>query len=660
MDVTPCCLLNSYTDPQRLLTSATCSSPFYGEGESFKSQPIFTSRSRGGLSTYRRQVRLSTLAGREINSTKDLKDEIRLWGKKEKLSVKKIRDLMTWIEAHGSVQLDGETYGLILERALSLKGQKADDIVSISMERLIDYVAFDLNGGGQPSKPVEYYFHAVMKFWINKARQTRTAQEWLARWWTYYEESPHRIPVPTPQSYAIIMSGWGKEGEPSQALALLNDMHTREQVKPEVYHYETTLTAYVESFLKRPNKQSERSSVGYDTENVLLQMTEWLEEFASGVRASASADVTGRPPQTIVLQNLNKVIRCWVDSREREAAIRATAILDLVDNVFFESDKSPADWVALAEAYYNAIRAWSYASTGRKKGIPDGLSELSQSDRDPMHRIQTLLFRLEGYVDDAKSADQIPLRKLRRIYGSAISSYASEFNRRSGKESSSKARELWERFKDRGYGTPDVTLYNHLFHVFGKFGDNQFSELLWQEMLNDGVAFPDLKTYNWRLLCYKNNNFSINNLAKAKRVWNEMREKGISPDSISYNTYLGCFVGTQELLIAREGDAVFHELLDMSRHGDWACQVSVVSLNTIIGIWSKLATTSKVVDDKEEALKAILVNLMEVNKLFSDGLCIVRPDTKTESGITSLLQAANVEKEKQLGVFRLLEKFSRR
>lgn len=603
---------------------------------------------------------MSTLVpGGGVKSTKELNDTIRLWSQEGKSTLKKVKDLQSWVEDQDDVKPDGETYGLLLDCTLSVSHAGADPIVSRLMKCLLEHAAFDTSQNVYPPEKIQFYMDRILNRWIYGARQTKLAQDWLARWWYYHEESPSRIPVPTPAAYAEIMLAWGKEGEPSRALALLRDMKMREQIEAQVYHYETTLNAFVHAVV-RSQKKNRRSSVGHDAENVLLQMMEWLDEFRSGVMASASIDATSRSPQTRVLQNLNKVVQVWVDSRRNEAAIRSTAILDIIENVFLDSEGSDTDWAAFAEAYSHVIRAWSFAAAV-KQDIRRELLRVSEDYRDPTQHVESFLVRLEEFVDRADAKDAIPLKTWRRIYGSAIAAYGTDLEVRSWRENSKNARRLWDRFKERGYGDPGVALYDHLFHVYGKMGAKESSDLLWQEMLDDGMVVADVKPYNWRLLAGRKSSsgsFDARSLADARHIWNEMCEAGVSPDSITYNIYLSCFVGTRDIAVAREGDMLFHQLLEISLRNGSGCQVTVVSLNTIIRMWSTLAIKSRLVSEKEEALKSVLLILIEVHKLFSEGILTVRPNAKTRAGITSLLNDMNVEEGKRLGVLRLLEKFS--
>lgn len=609
-----------------------------------------------------------------IQSTEELNESIAKWQAQEGLTVTDFENALEWLEENEAIENheiiikadpDPTSFGLLLEGVLKRKQQRRDFIplANVLLERLINSVIKSSTttttttetAPTLPPRLMTWYFHHVMTGCIRDARQTRLAQEWLETWWTCHSQYEDVIPKPTPEAYSMIMSGWAKEGEPKQALSLLQDMtDPKRNVQAQVAHYETCLNAFVRSVAlpKAPNNQRS-SSVGYDAENVILQMNQ----------AGEIVDAADRSWQTRILQSFNKVIHCWVDSRERDAAARVTAILDLMQEVFQENKASAADWSALAEAYSHAIRSWSHLATTRKNGSRKTLPSVSDDDyQDPAMYTKNLLLRLEELIDASSSSStafSIPLKLWRRSYGGAIAAYGRDGDKTTAVENCQHARTLWVRFHDRGYGEPDITLFNHLFHVYGKMGAVRESQNLWQELTTKGTVHADLKTYNWRLLAYKNSSRDeerFRNHKQAKQVWKEITAEGLMPDSVSYNTYLSTFIGLGDLEMAQEGHDVFREFL--SCRSDRACQASTVSLNAWLRIWSTLAKEKDASSEREEALRSVLTVLMEVQKLTSKGLLAIQPNYTTKILVSQVLDANNVAEEKQVGVFRLLDNMS--
>lgn len=583
-----------------------------------------------------------------------------------------------------ALQADSVTFGLLLEGLAKLNdGNKSVSLANTLLDRLVQSVLSSKTtttteaGTGSPStpsandalKPLEWYFHYFFKMCTTQAgRQSLLAHQWLETWWTYHDRhGPTVIPRPTPEAYAMVMSGWGKEGNPKQAMNLLQDMLRRKDVQANASHFETCLTALVDSATSPKRSDRQASNLAYDAENIILQMNQartLLEE---------EDPLSGRRSwPTRVLHNLNKVVHCWVDSREPDAAVRVSAIVHLMRDVFSESDETTADWRAVAEAHSHAIRAWSFLATGKAQQgkVRQALAKVADKHQDAAMYTSHLLFRLEELVDNASSSsrkdttattttatsDDIPLKIWRRSYGGAIAAFGRDGDKTLAKDNCQHARQLWGRFHQRGYGDADIALYNHLFHVFGRMGAIQASELLWEELAKDENVQPDLKTYNWRLLGASRALPRLAGHGLARLVWSEIATQGFKPDIISYNTYLSSFAGTQDIEVAREGNAIFHELLNT--RGDNSCRASIVSLNSCLRMWSILASATKNSSHREEAVQASLTILMEVHQLRSEETLVIRPNVTTRHLMERILDAHKVEEEKQAGVFRLLDKLS--
>jgi pentatricopeptide repeat protein len=578
-------------------------------------------------------------------------------------------ELLSSISEQDSWQPDAETYALLLDMILSLPKQSVGNRLPLVASSLLEALVHSLQTEHLSStEHLDWCFHKVMRRWIQDGQQTAPANELLHRWWNHWEnQSPQNIiPPPTPEAYSIVMSGWAHEGEPERTLLLLQDLQTRDHVKPQVSHFETCLNAFLRATLNL--RHSRGRHVGYDAESVLLQMTEWLDAQGDGLVGrrvpSASSVGTDRSYETTVLQNLNKVVQCWVDARHTEAPVRATSILHLMEEVFRESNKSPKDWQALVEAYSHAIRAWSFKATTRHpyRVATSAMDEVSA----PQHA-ENLLVRLETFMDEGcDSAPEkqstpladIPVKVLRRAYGSAIAAYGNRNTKYCRKENALRARQLWDRFRERRYGHPGIGLYNQLFHVLGKMGDTQAAEQLWGELNNDDTCCPDLKSYNWMLLVYSKPTDAVAkwvNLEKARHLWSELLEKNYSPDGVSYSTFLSCFIGTRDMSTALEGDKVFRELL--TRRSDAACRVSTVSLNAVLRMWANFASVSKHTSEREDALHHTLSILVEVRKLGSKGIYGVKPDTATRKALEVLFKASGLSPDKQSNVYRVLDDF---
>jgi hypothetical protein len=500
-------------------------------------------------------------------------------------------------------------------------------------------------------------FHRIIRRFLRKdAHQTMRAQKWLEHWWKYHNEAPDIVPIPTSEAYAMILSGWDKEREPTMALSVLQDMQDREGVQPQVLHFETCLNIFVHSVNKDHNRQ-----VAYDAETVLLQMTRLLENNPSDLlRDDEPTGDTRNGGRIRALKNLNKVIHCWVDSRSREAAGRVTAILDLVDDVFIESAKTPEDCAALAEAYSHSIRAWSHAATSTTTSTRKALAQMSEDFKDPMKQSVTLLLRLEDLLAKLEYPQHvlssIPLKTWRRIYGSAISACGSAYDKGNTNAKLELALNLWERFRRSQYGGPDTTLYNHILQVCGKLGETEVSDLLWHEMNNDPSASPDLNSFNWRLLAYKNSmKWPVDRakLTPVHRVWLDMKASGFSPDIVSYNTYIACHVGTLDISIAQAAHVLFVELLK-----DKTCRVSIVSLNALLGVWARIAEKSDKTFDHKQALRFTITALSDLLQYCCDRHIYIPVNNKTNNAIVTILGANKVPNDKQASVFQVLDKIA--
>lgn len=633
--------------------------PFFDVSEQWHTCPTRHHRVLGD-GFFARRRNMSTFASTEIQSTEELNEIIEQWTLKIDIDAQDFKKLLIWMETDLSIPPDAVTWGLLLDRAIRLKrDREGDSVVTILLENLLDLMASNGVAFGStslnilPPREIEQYMHMVMNRLVY--RQPQLAHEWLERWWYHHEQKPDRISPPTPKAYELIMVGWTKAREYDLVLGLLQDMQSRDNVQAQVQHFEMCLNALVRAATK--SKGRSKRMVAADAEAVLLQMSEWLHQYGSELAADGVVDSTGRSSQTRVLQNLTKVVHCWVDSRHKLAAFRATKILDLVDNIFRESDGVAADWTALVEAYSHAIRSWSFAATKRNESTRTALA-LEMENCDPTLQTEVVLIRLEDWIDGADEESlPIPLKTWRRIYGSAIAACCSEYDQDRSTENCLRARRLWDRFRDRGYGDPGLDLYNHLFHVYGKMGNTRLSRMLWLEMNDcEDQHVPDLKTFNWRLLAVKNSTVwlsELERLGEAKALWNQLRDSPSSPDTISYNTYLSCFITSlNDLTIAREGNALFHELL--AHRDDPRCRANVASLNMVLRIWANLSRHSEITSEREEALRSALTILKEVFKLSSTGELRIQPTSLTIDLVTSLLDTNNIEEGKRAGVLRLL------
>ena len=591
-------------------------------------------------------------------------DDIEKWAntvenRKRPTAEEDFSEILVWLEKHEQlIRPNLETLCLLLEGALSLKERTADPIVETLLERLLNaIVSTETTSDSSLRMPIKSYMHKVMRRFINDAGQPLAAQDWLNHWWAYHEKAPELILPPTSETYAMIMSAWGKHGEPLKSLHLLKDIHDRENIRPEIVHFETCLNAFVSAAKKRHRRQA-----GYDAENTLLQMTDLFEKNRVDLTRSSSVAVAQYSCQTRALKNLNKVVVCWIESRSAEAAARITSILGLMDELFLESERTQSDCIFLAEAYSHAIRAWSFVATDKSNSVRRVLSGISVEYRDPTQQAAALLYRLEQLLDRIHSGTlptMISPKIWRRIYGSAISSCGSKYNKGDSKGKLELALNLWRRFNERKCGARDTALYNHIFHVCGKLGEREVSSLLWGEMTSDASVRPDLKTFNWRLLAYKNSMkwpVDENSIAPVDQIWLEMKEMEVWPDTVSYNTFISCHIGTEDVSIAQRATSSFREMLSQGR--DASCQPTVVTLNAVLRMWSIIARKSNVNYDRLRSLQLVVSILRDVQDHCSENGIHIQTNKQTSESVAAILEANCVAKDYYSSVSGLLEKIA--
>ena len=193
--------------------------------------------------------------------------------------------------------------------------------------------------------------------------------------------------------------------------------------------------------------------------------------------------------------------------------------------------------------------------------------------------------------------------------------------------------------------------------MYAKAGEIDLSDALWGELAADSNVIPGLRTLNWRLLTVKNSKVwktESERLVRARAIWNLLRYYDFTPDKVSYNTYISCFNKADDLEIAKEGDAVFHEQL--ASRGDRERCVSLISLNAVLKMWRNFAISTQNVSCREEALRSVLTILKEIYNLCSSGELDIQPTSVTVALVASLLDANNIEDAKRVGVLRLLDR----
>eukprot|EP00934_Nitzschia_sp_Nitz4_P001695 Nitzschia sp. Nitz4//scaffold14_size191712//95806//98199//NITZ4_001724-RA/size191712-processed-gene-0.275-mRNA-1//1//CDS//3329536930//1695//frame0 len=465
-----------------------------------------------------------------------------------------------------------------------------------------------------------------------------------------------KIPT-TLVSYKSVISIWARQGEAKRAELLLTQLvkdygdQFDAQLKPTLEPFQTVLAAYCKSF---------EPDAAANAESLLTHMRELYQ-----------SELLDNQPDTLAY---NCVLHCWMHSKRPDAPRRATALLD-----HMKTDGISPDIITL-NSILNALANRSDPVTAEEY-----LGRFYQQYlEDPLHNPQLDVVSFGTVIKAwAKSKDPnasqraeallLKLRKLHEsgwegcqpdnaVYSGVMKCYARSRDKDAPHKAEQLLRTMIENARDGHGAPPDAICWNIVIDAWGKAGQGEKAEALFDEMLqnylngNAHAAAPNCITFTAVLSGWAKTRFRPDAPDRAEAILHLMKQlhdDGRLPDAkpnvISYSTVLDCLAYAKSSDAARKAETI---LRDMQADGDDDIQPNIMSYNSVIKAWS--------LSRDPTAVSKVTTLLKELLSATEDGNRKLTPNANTFGSVLKALgdsQFPDKEKRAQ-AVVKLMQKFN--
>jgi len=519
-----------------------------------------------------------------------------------------------WTATDSRLRPDATTYTILIKAAMHKFSSDDDLTVAFFGESLLQRML-----RAYPHEPhlcpTTFLFHKVMTSCV-KQKDVEAAERLLKELERLYL-STGRNPAfqPTNDTYTIVLAGWAKRGAARQAEYVLKAIQEySKQVDYELHptraNFESCLNAWIKA---RSHHSGPRSEI------LLLKMDELAQQ---------GLDTAPR------LRDMGKILRCWVESRRKDGAERALAILGLMQEMDWRDDVK-----ALVDGYVNVIRALSF--TG---------------DKSAPLKAERLIGELELQVGVAN----IPPK----LFGEAYTWIITAWGRSGRKDAAERAQAVFDRLKERSSElnlSPDTNVYNALIYTWAKAGDGRRAEAVLKQMYEaylagNESAKPDTKSFNNVILAWSKSK-DKRAAERAENVFRQIMEhskKGdldLKPDQTTYNVLLSALNGTQDVNTARRGEQYLRQLKELYAAGDRSCRPSAVTYTKAILLWSDVRAS--------EAVERAQAILDEMHQLVEAGERGVRPTPVTYRAFMTVLDKSDLSKHRKEEICKSMKRIGR-
>lgn len=460
--------------------------------------------------------------------------------------------LLQWVDTLSSkspeARPNADTYRYLIDASLSHfpanDGQNSNEGAVLFIEGIFQRMRRALD---PELTPELYDFHKVMYAFV-KARQMDKAESYLRQLRRLYISSGYNPRFqPTADSFNVVMVGYSKQGAPREATKILESM-IADGVAPSKAHFESCLNAWY--------RTAGQAVAGQRAEILLLQMQDLSHQGYDTAPC---------------IRSVAKVVSCWAQSKRKDAAVRAEAVLRLMEGLDWASDIRH-----LVEAYLAVIRV--YAHSGEKTA-PE--------------KCESLMSELQTQVGLAN----IPPTQLKKLYSCLILSWA-----RSGRrDAADRAQAIFDRAQSACHEAgvafePDRFCYNSLLEAWAKVGDGHRAEAVWKSMhrsyrRGNQSCQPDTKSVNSVLLAWSRSK-EVQASERAEAVFERLFGKDgdgspkIDPDVVSFNAILSALGGSKDRERALRGEAYLgrlHQFYQKERKR--SCRPTTVTFTKAIELW---------------------------------------------------------------------------
>ena len=323
-----------------------------------------------------------------------------------------------------------------------------------------------------------------------------------------YKQSKQEHIRPDEVTYGSVLHALAQVGMAREAERILDTIEEEAEVLPSLTVYNTVLNALANSTERSAPRRAE----------LLLDRMRSL--YSSGENPEIEPDTV----------SLSTVMSCHARSKTREGAERAEELLNrsIESYVTNGNAKMKPDSIM----FNCAILAWAYCS-----GTLRELRDESGKAIIPAERAEMLLHKLLEMRDN----DTLQIAPMAQTYNLVLDSWAKSHRR----DAAERALRLMREMPAAGV-SPDECSYNSVLHAMSKQTDliwvtkaeELFAEL--QAFSNSGQMTISDMTYSVMMNVY-GKSIDRDGPQKAVRILRDMKEKGVQPTVISYNSCIDAF-----------------------------------------------------------------------------------------------------------------------
>ena len=446
------------------------------------------------------------------------------------------------------------------------------------------YIAYK-NTQDRALRPNYKILNMILNAWAKSGLDNapRQSEETLLKMWELSKSDAKM--KPNVKSYTTVIDCWARSRDKlgaARALALLREMQALYEngetaCRPNVRTYGTVLNAFarrgnaneaealLEEMIKdysNGNESAKPNTFAYTT-----VLNAWAKSYSSKAPERSEAILTKMRKAAETRPNIisySSVVDCWTRSSDPRAAERAEALLREMQEMYQQGDAEcrPND------RPYNAIlRAYAQRGNGE--------------------RAEALLE--EMYHDSTKGGNHLVKPSL-ISFNAALNAWSKSTSPNAPKFSEAILKRMWDLHKK-----------------------NNKSNKRWN-------CRPDIVSYNTVLSTWAKSN-EADAPERAEKFLRQMQqvtkqgEKGLSPNTISYNAVIDSYV--------RRGNAVKAQAIleELIREKNGYAKPTTRSFNAVLNAWSK-SNSELTVDDAPQHAEALLKKMKQLSQAGYD----TRPD----------------------------------
>ena len=436
-----------------------------------------------------------------------------------------VEKIETW-KSSKRLQPDTKTYAMVMEAAARCTKDHSEGVLFAEslLERQLEESMTKFS-----MQPTKFSFVTIMNGWVLSGRSEapQKIEKWIDRLSTLHEEGWPDL-QPEISMYNILLNGWARVGNVKKAESLLQAMLENEiPAQPDLISFTSLLNAYAKK--KDPNATVR-------AEALLEQMHEL---FQSGYDIAK--------PNVVSYSTVIDAHARLGQGKQAEALLRKLEEL-------YQKTQDP-DWKPDAEIYNTLILAYARSN---QPDLADYVLQRMYKEgiTKPNERSFNAVLSAWARAGAAEKAEEI-LTSMHELhvdgsleckptvvtYNTVLNSWAKS-NRKDAWKRCETILKHMEELSAAGEDEvkPNTITWNTVLGCFAKAQQIHRAENLlddfttaWREQRVDGK--PNIRTWNTLLAAC----LGKKDVHHAKLFWQKMKECGVQPDIVSYNTILNCF-----------------------------------------------------------------------------------------------------------------------